>query len=84
MAVTQNLVPAVVVSVTGLGAALVGAPWWAVVLCLGLSLAVVAVQVVFPQESEHRLGWWKDRRANRYRRHQLRRNRRNTGGPADA
>ncbi|MGW3399939.1 hypothetical protein [Streptomyces hydrogenans] len=78
MAVTQNLVPAVVVSVTGLGAALVGAPWWAVVLCLGLSLVVVAVQVVFPQESEHRLGWWKDHRESRHRRHRLRQSRRDT------
>ncbi|MER5228160.1 hypothetical protein [Streptomyces flaveus] len=80
MAITQNLVPAAVISVGGLAAAMVGAPWWAVVICLGLSLVVTALQLVFPQESEHRLGWWKDRRAYRHRRRQLRQARRERDG----
>ncbi|MFF0033978.1 hypothetical protein ACFYS7_38750 [Streptomyces avermitilis] len=77
--VAQNLVPGVVMSVGGLAAAMIGARWWAVVVCLGLSLAVTALQLVFPQESEHRLGWWKNRRAYRHRRSQLRQTRRHRG-----
>ncbi|MFF4309668.1 hypothetical protein ACWCY6_42635 [Streptomyces sp. 900105755] len=62
MAVTQNLVPAVVSGVGGLATALAGAPWWTTVLCLGLTLIVTSLQLVFPQESRDRLAWWKDRR----------------------
>lgn len=76
MPVKQNIVPGAVMSVGGLTAVMAGAPWWAALLCLLLSLAVTALQLVFPQESEHRLGWWKDRRAYRHRRRQLRRDRR--------
>ncbi|MGI5518842.1 hypothetical protein [Streptomyces sp. CA-106131] len=36
-------------------------------LSLGLRVGVTALQVVFPQETEHRLGWWKNRWAYRYR-----------------
>lgn len=43
-------------------------PRWAIVLSLGLSVGVTALQLVFPQESEHRFGWWKNRWAHRYRR----------------
>ncbi|MFC8373105.1 hypothetical protein ACFUIT_34960 [Streptomyces sp. NPDC057239] len=49
-------------------------PWWltaAAVGCFVLSLIVVVIQTVFPQESAHRLAWWRDRR----RHQQLRRQR---------
>lgn len=58
MAVTQNLVPAVVSGLGGLATALAGAPWWTTVLCLGLTLIVTSLQLVFPQESRDRLAWW--------------------------
>ena len=44
---------------------LASAPWWLAGIafaCFALSLAVVAIQSVFPQESAHRLAWWRDRR----------------------
>lgn len=42
-----------------------GAPWWAVFL-LGMAvLGVVLVGTVFPQESAHRLAWWRDWRKER-------------------
>ncbi|MFD5516297.1 hypothetical protein [Streptomyces sp. NPDC127066] len=63
-----NLVPATVGSVSGLAAALVGAPWWAPVLCLVLALGVTVVQIVFPQDSTDRLAWWTDRREHKQRR----------------
>jgi hypothetical protein len=44
-----------------------GAPWWALFL-LGLAaLVVILVSVVFPQESAHRLAWWRDWRRTRKR-----------------
>ncbi|MFE5974343.1 hypothetical protein ACFQ64_19545 [Streptomyces sp. NPDC056460] len=52
---------------TGLGflvLALIGAPWWltaSVFTCFVLGLIVTFVQSVFPQESEHRLAWWRAR-----------------------
>lgn len=52
--------------------ALVGSPWWLTAIafgCFALALVVAAVQSVFPQESAHRLAWWRDRR----RHHHLRR-----------
>ncbi|MEU9255435.1 hypothetical protein AB0D66_26725 [Streptomyces sp. NPDC048270] len=63
-------------------AAVVGAPWWLyvlVLLCLLAAIAVVAVQAVFPQESEHRLGWWKDSRRYRLRRLAVRQGAAGTG-----
>ncbi|MER5571651.1 hypothetical protein ABT083_36615 [Streptomyces goshikiensis] len=44
--------------------ALIGAPWWLTALafaCFALGLVVTLVQSVFPQESEHRLAWWRAR-----------------------
>lgn len=53
---------------TGMVVALTGAPWWLAATafgCLALGLAVTALQSVFPQESAHRLAWWRDRRRHR-------------------
>jgi hypothetical protein len=44
--------------------ALTGASWWLTALafaCLAFGLIVTVVQSVFPQESEHRLAWWRAR-----------------------
>ena len=51
--------------------ALTGAPWWltAAFGCFALSLLIVALQSVIPQESAHRLAWWRAR----WRHQQLRR-----------
>ncbi|MFE9132139.1 hypothetical protein ACFYOF_43170 [Streptomyces sp. NPDC007148] len=52
----------------GLGSttsALLHAPWWLSTMAFGsliLGLIVVAIQSVIPQESAHRLAWWRDRR----------------------
>jgi len=43
----------------GMTSALAGAPWWAVVGCLATSLAVAALHACLPQESAHRLAWWR-------------------------
>ncbi|MFI1948621.1 hypothetical protein ACH46F_32825 [Streptomyces virginiae] len=53
--------------------ALIGAPWWltlAAFSCFALALVVMGVQSVFPQESEHRLAWWRDRRRHQQLRRQ--------------
>jgi hypothetical protein len=69
-------------SAGGIGGVLVahlaGTPWWALTGCTVLLLVVIALQSVFPQESAHRLAWWKDRR--RYR---LTRPRRRDRPPAE-
>lgn len=36
-----------------------GTPWWAIFLLGLMVLAVALVSVVFPQESAHRLAWWR-------------------------
>jgi len=59
----QNMAPSIVSGVSGLTQALVGAPPWCVIACLALSLALGALQVVFPQESADRLAWWTGRRS---------------------
>ncbi|RST08684.1 hypothetical protein EF910_00050 [Streptomyces sp. WAC07149] len=53
--------------------ALTGAPWWftlAAFSCFALALVVKAVESVFPQESKHRLAWWRDRRRHQHLRRQ--------------
>lgn len=45
---------------TALAAA--GAPWWATTVVVAGGTLLAAVQAVFPQESGHRLEWWRDRR----------------------
>lgn len=51
--------------------ALSGASWWLTALAFAsftLGLIVTFVQSVFPQESEHRLAWWRARWNHRRRR----------------
>jgi hypothetical protein len=47
------------------GLRIAGAPWWAIFLLCASWLAVDYVGAVFPQESAHRLAWWRDRRKAR-------------------
>lgn len=64
----RPLIASIAAGIAGTTLALTGAPWWLAVAafgCLALGLAVVALQTVFPQESEHRLAWWRDRRRHR-------------------
>src|SRR4051795_13337344 len=42
--------------------ALAHAPWWIAALLTIATVVVAFVQGVFPQESGHRLEWWRDRR----------------------
>ncbi|MGW1008285.1 hypothetical protein [Streptomyces sp. NPDC002520] len=64
---------------TGLGdttSVLLHAPWWLSVMAfvrLTLGLVVVAIQSLIPQESAHRLAWWRDRRRHQQVRRQTRR-----------
>ncbi|MEU9420206.1 hypothetical protein [Streptomyces sp. NPDC048272] len=54
-------------------ATLGGAPGLLIVaafLCFALAIVVMAIQSVFPQESEHRLDWWRDRRRHQRLRRQ--------------
>ncbi|MFD7186133.1 hypothetical protein ACFRAI_43185 [Streptomyces sp. NPDC056637] len=65
---SRPLISFLAADVTGMVVALTGAPWWLAVTafgCLALGLGVVALQSVFPQESAHRLAWWRDRRHHR-------------------
>ena len=64
----RPLISLLAAGVTALVVALTGAPWWMAATafgCLALGLGVVALQSVFPQESAHRLAWWRDRRRHR-------------------
>ncbi|MFB6984650.1 hypothetical protein ACNPQN_39115 [Streptomyces sp. NPDC056297] len=64
----RPLISLLAAGVTPLVVALTGAPWWMAATafgCLALGLGVVALQSVFPQESAHRLAWWRDRRRHR-------------------
>ncbi|MFI1067767.1 hypothetical protein [Streptomyces spororaveus] len=72
MALAQNLVPGILGGVSGLAQALMGAPAWVIVACLGLCLGLGCVQAVFPQESADRLAWWESRRAYLLRQRELR------------
>ncbi|MET7542230.1 hypothetical protein [Streptomyces sp. NPDC005507] len=65
---SRPLISFVAAGVTGMVVARTGAPWWQAATafgCLALGLGVVALQSVFPQESAHRLAWWRDRRRHR-------------------
>ncbi|GAA2155562.1 hypothetical protein GCM10009760_55620 [Kitasatospora kazusensis] len=72
MNANRPLITAVAGGMSTPALALTGAPWWLTALafgCFALSLLVVALQSVFPQESAHRLAWWRAR----WRHQQLRR-----------
>ena len=67
--------PPISSAATGISAlvlALIGAPWWLSAVALAgfaLGLLVTAIQSVFPQDSEHRLAWWRARWYHQQRRH---------------
>lgn len=60
----RPLITSIAAGLGGAAEALGGAPWWqtATFFVLALAILVVAVVLVFPQKSEHRLAWWRDRR----------------------
>jgi hypothetical protein len=61
----RPLITSIAAGLGGAAEVLGGAPWWqtATFFVLALAILVVAVvQLVFPQKSEHRLAWWRDRR----------------------
>ncbi|MFD8666570.1 hypothetical protein ACFV1U_14355 [Streptomyces microflavus] len=67
----RPLIYFVATGISFLALGLTGASWWLTVLafaCLVLGLIVTVVQSVFPQESEHRLAWWRARWSHRRRR----------------
>ncbi|MET7489518.1 hypothetical protein [Streptomyces sp. NPDC005538] len=69
----RPLISSIAAGLGGTALALGGAPWWltaATFGCLALSLIVVVIQSVFPQESAHRLAWWRDRRRHQQLRRQ--------------
>jgi len=60
----SRLASSAAASITGTAQALLDTPWWLTAMacgCFALDLAVDAIQSVFPQESQHRLDWWRDR-----------------------
>lgn len=63
---TAPLVSSVAAGPGGVTSAMVGAPWWLTAgLFAAFALALIAVavlQTLLPQESAHRLAWWRDRR----------------------
>ncbi|MFI6006931.1 hypothetical protein ACIA98_42515 [Streptomyces sp. NPDC051366] len=72
-ATNRPLITSAATGLTAVTMALTGAPWWLAApafLCFGLAVLVMAVQSVFPQESEHRLAWWRDRRRHQQLRRQ--------------
>ncbi|MFE4678219.1 hypothetical protein [Streptomyces sp. NPDC056723] len=78
----HNVVPSILASLGGLTAAMIGAPWWCIVLIAALALAAGVVQTMFPQASEDKLEWWINRReylGRRYLLRSMRRMRRRSG-----
>lgn len=73
---TAPLVPSIAAGLGGVTSVMVGAPRWltaGLFGCLVLGLITVAVlQAVLPQESVHRLAWWRDRRRHQQLRRQTR------------
>ncbi|MFD4652650.1 hypothetical protein [Streptomyces sp. NPDC058441] len=60
----RPLISSVAAGVSGIARAPVGAPWWLTALAFAfftLGLVVTGIQSVFPQDSEHRLAWWRAR-----------------------
>jgi hypothetical protein len=73
---TAPLVSSIAAGLGGVTSAMVGAPWWltaGLFGCLALGLITVAIlQTLLPQESAHRLAWWRDRRRHQQLRRQSR------------
>jgi len=72
----RPLISSVAAGVSGIALALTGAPWWLTALaftCFALGLLVTAIQSVFPQDSAHRLAWWRARWNHQQRRQNTRR-----------
>ncbi|MFD7734126.1 hypothetical protein ACFV6F_27560 [Kitasatospora phosalacinea] len=70
----RPLITSVTAGVSGTALALGGAPWPLTVGafgCVALGLLVVALQSVFPQESAHRLAWWRALWRHRQQRRQI-------------
>lgn len=69
---TRPLISSAATGISSLVLALIHAPWWlsaAAFACFALGLLVTAIQSVFPQDSEHRLAWWRARWHHQQRRH---------------
>jgi hypothetical protein len=67
----QRFAPGAAVLGSQAGLRAVGAPWWTICLLGTIGLAVVGLQIVFPQDSPDKVAWWSERR--RTRRHCQRR-----------
>ncbi|GAA2114120.1 hypothetical protein [Streptomyces synnematoformans] len=79
---TRPLISSTATGICGLVLALIGAPWWLTAVaftCFALGLLVTVIQSVFPQDSEHRLAWWRARWH-----HQQRRSLPTSGPPSDS
>ncbi|MEU9211209.1 hypothetical protein AB0D27_25515 [Streptomyces sp. NPDC048415] len=72
MHTNRPLISSAATGISGLALALTGAPWWLTAVaftCFALGLLVIAIQSVFPQDSAHRLAWWRARWHHQQRRH---------------
>ncbi|MFI9358506.1 hypothetical protein [Streptomyces lydicus] len=67
------LIASIAAGLGGTTSALLHAPWWLSVMAFTSGLVVVAIQSLIPQESAHRLAWWRDRRRHQQLRCQTRR-----------
>jgi hypothetical protein len=65
----RPLISSAATGVSSLALALSGAPWWLTAVALALGLFVTVIQSVFPQDSAHRLAWWRARWHQQQRRH---------------
>ncbi|MCX5443915.1 hypothetical protein [Streptomyces sp. NBC_00063] len=83
----RPLISSAATGISGIALALIGAPWWLTAVaftCFALGLLVTAIQSVFPQDSAHRLAWWRARWHHQQRRHNplpAHRHTRQTPGP---
>ncbi|MET7695660.1 hypothetical protein ABZT06_48710 [Streptomyces sp. NPDC005483] len=57
----RPLISSAATGVSSLALALSRAPWWLTAVALALGLLVTVIQSVFPQDSAHRLAWWRAR-----------------------
>jgi hypothetical protein len=87
----RPLIPSAATGISGLALALIGAPWWLTAVafaCFALGLLVTVIQSVFPQDSAHRLAWWRARWHHQQHRQtprpSLRRTRRTTAAGSGA